>query len=287
MIFQSLFSLVQKVFSCNYRFCLFLRRLSNFIPRHLRSSNRFTSLSSGSNCADAEILHHPQKVVVVLGMHRSGTSLLTGTLQEAGLVLGDVVTSAPHNRKGNREALPIRALHDDLLDRSGGAWNQPPSQVVWEPIHLSFRDVLIDGYRGEACWGFKDPRSLFCLQGWLDALPQLQPVAIVRHPEAVARSLQARERMPMNDGLELWRIYNLKLLYWMERMDIPLLHFGSDLDLFCDHASSLINELGLPHRLSSQSLQFPDPKLQNQSSSGLPLPPDIEGLYCDLLRRCL
>ena len=38
-----------------------------------------------------------QQVVVILGMHRSGTSLLTGTLQEAGLVLGDVVTSAPQS----------------------------------------------------------------------------------------------------------------------------------------------------------------------------------------------
>ena len=70
-------------------------------------------------------------------MHRSGTSLLTGTLQEAGLVLGDVVTAAPHNRKGNRESLPIRALHDDLMQRAGGDWDRPPQQVSWQPVHTA------------------------------------------------------------------------------------------------------------------------------------------------------
>lgn len=163
----------------------------------------------------------------------------------------------------------------------------PPSQVVWEPIHLAFRDVVVDGYSDEACWDFKYLHSLFCLEGWLDVLPQLQAVAIVRNPEAVAHSLQARECMPLDGGLELWTIYKLKLLCWMERMDVPLLHFGLGLDLFCDHASSLINELDLPHRLSLKSLIFPDAKLQNQSSSGLTLPPEIEDLYCDILRRCV
>ena len=41
--------------------------------------------------------------IAILGMHRSGTSCLAGSLQEAGIYLGDVVTSAAHNQKGNRE----------------------------------------------------------------------------------------------------------------------------------------------------------------------------------------
>lgn len=251
------------------------------------SAKRFTIMSSGVHDFHSGSSPHLQKVVVVLGMHRSGTSLLTGTLQEAGLVLGDVVTSAPHNHKGNREALPIRELHDDLLQRSGGAWNKPPSQVVWEPIHLAFRDLVVDAYRGEACWGFKDPRSLFCLEGWLDALPQLQAVAIVRHPEAVARSLYARDHLALDEGLMLWKIYNQKLLYWMDCINVPLLHFGSDLDMFCVDAAVLIEELDLPCRQDAKSFQFPDASLQNQSPSGLQLPSEIDDLYGILLRRCI
>ena len=41
--------------------------------------------------------------IVILGMHRSGTSCLAGCLEELGLHLGTVITSAPHNKKGNRE----------------------------------------------------------------------------------------------------------------------------------------------------------------------------------------
>ena len=226
-----------------------------------------------------------QQVVVILGMHRSGTSLLTGTLQEAGLVLGDVVTSAPHNRKGNREALQIRDLHDGLLHSSGGSWDHPPSQVVWQQVHRALRDNIVAGYQNEHCWGFKDPRSLFCLEGWLEVLPQLQAVAIFRHPEAVARSLQAREGMALADGLILWSLYNRQLLYWMDQLEVPLLYFSPDLNTFCADAAALIGRLGLPHRINAQALQFPDASLQHQTSTELPLPPDVQALYNELLQR--
>jgi len=41
--------------------------------------------------------------ILILGMHRSGTSCLAGCLEEAGLYLGDVNLKAGFNKKGNRE----------------------------------------------------------------------------------------------------------------------------------------------------------------------------------------
>ena len=219
-------------------------------------------------------------------MHRSGTRLLTGTLQESGLVLGDVVTVAPHNRKGNRESLPIRALHDDLMQRAGGDWDRPPQQVSWQPVHTALRDAVIASHLGDSFWGFKDPRTLFCLEGWLDVLPNLQMVAIVRHPEAVARSLQARNGMALADGLELWRLYNARLLSWLERRPgMPLLHFADDLDRFRVDVVSLMTTLALPRRLKPDALRFPDAALQHQRSSQEPLPPPVDALYQQLLER--
>jgi hypothetical protein len=49
------------------------------------------------------VKRRPQRVVSILGMHRSGTRCLTGTMQEAGLVLGKFSTFNEFNRKGNRE----------------------------------------------------------------------------------------------------------------------------------------------------------------------------------------
>ena len=59
--------------------------------------------------------------VVVLGMHRSGTSCLAGSLEQQGLFLGEVNTSAPWNRRGNRERFDVMNLQGDILEASGGS----------------------------------------------------------------------------------------------------------------------------------------------------------------------
>src|SRR5690349_2140036 len=75
----------------------------------------------------------PQRVICVLGMHRSGTSCLAGSLEQQGLFLGDVNTSAPWNKRGNRERFDVMNLQEDVLKGSGGSWEQPPSAVEWSP----------------------------------------------------------------------------------------------------------------------------------------------------------
>ncbi len=68
--------------------------------------------------------------IAILGMHRSGTSCLAGSLQQAGLYLGEVVEQAPHKKRGNRESLVIRSLNDRLLEENGGAWDSPPIEIT-------------------------------------------------------------------------------------------------------------------------------------------------------------
>ena len=72
----------------------------------------------------------PLEILCVLGMHRSGTSCLTGSLQEAGLYLGDCHTWNPHNLKGNRENQEIVDINDRVLADNGGAWDAPPERVI-------------------------------------------------------------------------------------------------------------------------------------------------------------
>ena len=93
------------------------------------------------------------RVICVLGMHRSGTSCLAGTLQEAGVFLGDVVTRAPHNLKGNRENMRIMSLHDNLLKRTGGTWDEPPPEVHWQPRHRSEQRDILREYADVPLWG--------------------------------------------------------------------------------------------------------------------------------------
>jgi hypothetical protein len=61
--------------------------------------------------------------VIVLGMHRSGTSVLTGTLGLLGAALPtDLVEAAPSNPKGHFESRSVYNIHERLLAALGTAW---------------------------------------------------------------------------------------------------------------------------------------------------------------------
>ena len=103
---------------------------------------------------------NPTIVVCILGMHRNGTSCLAGCLEERGLNLGDVVNTAPHNRKGNQENLELRAINDAVLTQSGGAWDNPPEVLSGDDDLRQRRDRHIAANSSVETWGFKDPRTL-------------------------------------------------------------------------------------------------------------------------------
>jgi len=165
------------------------------------------------------------QAVLILGMHRSGTSCLAGSLQEAGLYLGEVNTAAPHNAKGNRESRAIMNLQDDLLHANGGDWDTPPEQVVWQQEHRARRDAIIATYPTDRIWGFKDPRTLLTLPGWLEVLSSVRFVGTFRHPLAVAASLNARNGIAIEKSLALWTTYNRLLLDYQRQFNFPMICF--------------------------------------------------------------
>jgi hypothetical protein len=219
-------------------------------------------------------------------MHRSGTSMLAGSLQEAGLVLGDVVTKAPHNRKGNREHRAIMFMQEDLLERNGGSWADPPETVRWGPLHEAVRDLFIAGFQEEPIWGFKDPRTLMTLDDWLDVLPHAELVGIFRHPALVARSLNERSGLSFEQGLRLWQIYNQRLLHLHEGRPFPLLEFHQDATLLQHTLQAAAQALDLPAR--HRALAFFEEDLRHWTSPAeVDLPADVRRLYDQLRERTI
>ena len=126
--------------------------------------------------------------LAVLGMSRSGTSSLTGLLEDAGFHLGEVRTRSRYNAKGNRENPAIWRLHDDVLASNGGRWDRPPPLPLhWAPDQKACLDGIVAGYRGHEPWAVKDPRMLFTLDAWLEREPGLALIGTFRNPSAVAR----------------------------------------------------------------------------------------------------
>lgn len=164
--------------------------------------------------------------VIVLGMHRSGTSCLTGSLEQAGLYLGEVNRKAPHNVKGNQENRDIMDLNDAVLSKNGAAWDAPPkSPTIWTDAHRDRCDQILATYPADQAIGFKDPRTVFTLEGWLEVLPSARLVGTFRHPLAVAQSLNTRNGIPLQQGCELWLSYNRRILEHANKHEMPMINF--------------------------------------------------------------
>lgn len=222
----------------------------------------------------------PARVLAVLGMHRSGTSMLTGTLQEAGVYLGKVFRDPiKHNRKGLMEPKAVLFMQEDLFRANGGNWREPPAELEWMPLHLAVRDLFIDSMAGKPLWGFKDPRTLFTLEGWRTALPRLEPVGIFRHPLPVAESLQRRNGFPLEQGFAIWSRYNERLLALHAAERFPVIEFRPGSGTMRDSLERLVSTLDLPVRLTSSQFGFFEEGIPSSAPSGQPVPAEVEALY--------
>ena len=228
------------------------------------------------------------RVLAVLGMHRSGTSMLTGTLQEAGVFLGKVFRDPiKHNRKGLMEPKAVLFMHEDLFHANGGSWKDPPAELEWKPLHLAVRDLFIDSMAGQPLWGFKDPRTLFTLDGWRNALPQLEPVGIFRHPLPVAESLQRRNGFPLEQGFAIWARYNERLLALHAGNPFPVIEFRPGAGTMRDSLERLVSTLELPVRRASSEFEFFDEGIPSGTPSGRTVPPEADALYERLVEIAL
>lgn len=221
--------------------------------------------------------------LIILGMHRSGTSCLTGLLEEAGLLLGDVKHVSRYNAKGNRENPEIMTLNEAVLAANGGSWDAPPLPPLrWSGSQQDEQKDIIASYPGNRVWGFKDPRSLFTLEGWLDALPGAQLVGTFRHPSAVAQSLHNRSGMPLEEGIELWETYNRRLLKVQSHHPVKLICFDRPAEQYLQAATQLARQLGLTP--PSDGFSFHDPSLRHRSPDpGCAIPAQATALYQELL----
>jgi hypothetical protein len=154
--------------------------------------------------------------MLVLGMHRSGTSAVAGSLSLLGCNLGEkLLPPGPDNRKGYFEDAAAVRLNDRALLELGRSWSDfRPLPDRWMQEHGIRRLVpaaarIARRLSGRGPWALKDPRLCPLLGLWRQAARDLQCHALlaIRHPFDVARSLQVRDGMPALLGLLLWLRY--------------------------------------------------------------------------------
>ena len=206
------------------------------------------------------------RAILVLGMHRSGTSAVTGALRLAGVDLGtDLMRPAADNPKGFWEHAGVVAIHERLLESLERSWNDPrPLPEGWldTPAALeaaaALETLLRQEFAGSPLWAVKDPRMCRLLPLWWPVLERLgvEPVAlfVLRHPQEVASSLQVRNQWPQGLSRLLWVQHLLEAEESTRHVPRALLKYDA---LLQDPAAALcgaFDALGLPVPQDRQAL---------------------------------
>ena len=194
------------------RSILYLLRDVSMWPLRLRA-HRLFSRALGST----EPIHsRTESPVIVIGMHRSGTTLVTRLLQDLGIAMG------ARQATETVEALFFRRRNELMFALAHATWDNPRAlALALEEPHLrvafaktvahnlgslrSLRfappDALRRLMRGRnRVWGFKDPRSCITLPVWLEVFPAARVIHIVRDGNAVASSLVRRGETQLKKG---------------------------------------------------------------------------------------
>lgn len=146
--------------------------------------------------------------LLIVGMHRSGTTLLSRFIDEINIFTG--------SRKDiNNESEFFIKLNDWVLSQYNASWDNPYNfffkndeldKLIITGVKRSLRLVssyrywgLINTLKGNSFthpnqpWGWKDPRTSITLRIWLKIFPDAKIIHIHRNPLDVAKSLQVRE----------------------------------------------------------------------------------------------
>jgi len=174
------------------------------------------------------------KPVIVIGMHRSGTSLMAEILGRFGVFMGYRVS-------GHNESLFFLRTNQYIFNIAHARWDYPYAvncftkllyadrdfeKGFMQFLRSSFLNQLNDEYWGgrdkNALCGWKDPRNSFTLPIWLHEYPEAKVIHIYRNPIDVAASLMLREQsrggkynnhifscrcLDLDGGFDLWAEY--------------------------------------------------------------------------------
>jgi GT2 family glycosyltransferase/glycosyltransferase involved in cell wall biosynthesis/Tfp pilus assembly protein PilF len=196
-------------------------------------------------------------IVIVLGMHRSGTSLCSHVLSALGVDMADAIAVQESNEKGHWERRQIVDLNDRILEHFNRGFYTPHHDfglpVAWwaDPEVGEFRReivALLAARMGEAPFGFKDPRTSRLIPMWLQIFGELrlEPKFIIclRNPAQVARSLHARDGFDPEIGEFRWFSYVVDCFRYTRNRDICVLEYETWFDAPATNIAKLREFLG-------------------------------------------
>jgi len=158
--------------------------------------------------------------IIIIGMHRSGTSMITKILREMGLFVGWDIND-------EYEAMFFLNRNEKILNACSCNWYDPGfldnllnypflRKKVINTLRNDFNSLNVSNYLGpklflkyrsvfnlDFLWGWKDPRNTFLLPLWIDLFPKAKIIHVYRNGIDIAQSLSVRERERINSLLNV------------------------------------------------------------------------------------
>lgn len=167
---------------------------------------------------------------VVLGMHKSGTTLVSQLLHHAGIAMVEAADESTGYDAGNQwERDATKAVNHELLGSAGryslDARRRGPLATTPD-VRTRMRAIVADCSARHADWGFKDPRTCLTYGEWADVLPEHRITVVYRRPEEAwahywASTTGRRRLTVFREFLPCWCDYNAAILAALRTTALP------------------------------------------------------------------
>ncbi|MFV5318690.1 sulfotransferase family protein [Priestia megaterium] len=180
------------------------------------------------------------KAVCILGMHRSGTSMITRSLNLLGVNLGKdselIMKERKFNPTGYWEHREITLRQQQILKKFSYSWDlqEPLPEKWWQnknifPLKKRLKQIIMKEFAEKNLWGWKDPRTSLLLAMWQEIFQELNInlsyVIVVRNPLDVANSLYLRNGFSKHKSFHIWNLYTLSSFLGSERSSRTVIHY--------------------------------------------------------------
>ncbi len=205
-----------------------------------------------------------KRIIVILGMHRSGTSAIASGLIALGAEFGDhlLPPSLDNNERGFWEDTEVVAINEQLLAINNSSWYR----IMPEPIDFNTdnyqllkqqaRQLLQQRLSQFNCWAIKDPRLSRLLGFWQPLFAELSLkvhyLIAFRHPLSIAASLAKRDQLLALTSYYLWIDYLTASLLATEAQSRSMI----DYDLWLQNSEIILRQLAEEWHIDYYSEQY-------------------------------
>ena len=225
------------------------------------------------------------QAILITGMHRSGTSAITRSVNFLGPYIGqdtNFVTPLDDNPTGYWERNDILELNELIFENYRKTWDcATPFPENWhrsqeiEPIKSKLISIFKKQFLDHEIWAVKDPRISILLPLWKDVLNEMgvkfSVIIALRNPIDVSASLEKRNGFPINKTFGIWFNYNIHAIKLCRGIPYTLVHYDKLIDSWESTIKTMAFDVGLPWPADTESVKknmdsFIHPDLRHSNS---------------------